>query len=95
MFEYICGNWHDIFSAIGLLLTLLGAALTAWPMRISKEDAGNLATAVWPYETPLENAKLPLAVSLLKNSRGAMKGLLLIAAGSFIQLIPIAARLLV
>lgn len=93
LLQYIQENWQDILSGTGLFLTLIGAAMTALPMRVTPKDAGELAVPRWGHEDPLENAKLPLAVSLLKNSKGATRGLWLIAIGSFFQLVPILTKL--
>ena len=94
MIEYLTENWRDVVSLLGLGLTLLGAVFTALPMWISPEEAGKIAVPRSAHSDPARWREAPAAVSLLRNSRGAVRGLCFIAVGSFLQAVPLALKLI-
>lgn len=89
MCAYVINQWRDLLSLIGLLLVFAGALATALPMRVSSSEAGKLAVARIAPSSESEWARMPAAVALLKNSKGAMHGLWLIALGSALQAVPL------
>jgi hypothetical protein len=65
---------------IGLLLTAIGAAITANAVIISDQQADNIAATKFDLNTALK-------ASLLEQSRSARRGLWIIFAGTALQLV--------
>ena len=86
---YLASHWSDLASLIGLGFIFTGALMTAWPMRLTPKEAGQLAVSRWASDNEDEWANMPAAVALLRNSKGAMRGLFLIALGSLLQAVPL------
>lgn len=84
----------DILTAIGLLFTLVGAFVAARAVILRREDAVAIGVSRTAYETDEENLQLPAVQNLLKSSRRAMVGLMLVVLGTALQLVPIACRLI-
>ena len=93
MQQYIEANWQDLLTASGLTLTFAGAALTVKPMFVSKNQAAEQSYARFGSSNILRQATSPLAIILLRGAKQGRWGLSLIALGSFVQIIPILARL--
>lgn len=93
MTAFLARHWGDLSSLVGLGFIFTGALMTAWPMRVTPEEAGRVAVARIASDNEGEWAKMPAAVALLRNSRGAMRGLFLIALGSLLQAVPLIAGL--
>ncbi|MBW6416735.1 hypothetical protein [Celeribacter sp. PS-C1] len=79
----------EFFSAVGLLLTALGAYVTARGVMLTGNRAGEIAVSRIAGARKETYEELPLAQALLNASRLARKGLLLIVAGSFLQMVPV------
>ena len=84
----------DILTGLGLALTLAGAWITARAVILREDDAINIGLARFSGETREENLRLPMVQNLLASSRGARRGLLFIAGGTALQLVPIIVRLI-
>jgi hypothetical protein len=81
------GSWEmarmptsEIITLGGLLMTMLGAGVAASGVIMSKETATDLSRTRWD-----ENASLKAA--LLKQSRTAAAGLVLLASGTGLQMV--------
>ena len=83
----------DIVSAVGLLLTMLGAGVTCLGVYVSAKTAGEIAVQGWVDENPETWKELPLAKTLRKSSFYAIGGLGIIFLGTVFQLVPVALRL--
>ncbi|MDZ4391987.1 hypothetical protein [Cypionkella sp.] len=83
----------DIFTFFGLLLTLIGALITARAVILKEDDAIDIGLSRFSSENRDENLSLPMVQNLLASSRGARRGLIVIMIGTALQLIPIAFRL--
>jgi hypothetical protein len=66
----------------GLALTLVGAGVAAYGVILSEHDARALASMKWDFNQELYE-------SLLFQSRCAMWGLIVVALGTFMQIIGI------
>lgn len=82
----------DILTGLGLTITLAGAWITAHAVILKQADAIHIGLSRIVGETEEENLKLPMVQNLLASSRGARHGLLLIAGGTALQIVPIAFR---
>ena len=69
-----------IASAAGLGLTAIGAAIAARAVIISDDQATELSKTMW-------DANVKLKANLIRQSRGAMRGLWLVVAGTLLQLL--------
>lgn len=83
----------DLFSLCGLVLTLIGAGIADNAVILREDDAIAVGVSRWSGETREENLALPMVQNLLKASRSAMWGLILVAAGTSLQIVPIVLRL--
>lgn len=83
----------DLFSLCGLVLTLIGAGIAANAVILREDDAIAVGVCRWSGETREEDLALPMVQNLLKASRSAMWGLILVAAGTSLQIVPIVLRL--
>ncbi|WP_415234088.1 hypothetical protein [Pseudorhodobacter sp.] len=83
----------DILTGLGLAITLAGAWITARAVILKKADAISIGLPPWAGETDEENLQLPMVQNLLASSRGARRGLLFIAGGTALQIVPIGIRL--
>lgn len=83
----------DILAGIGLAFTLAGAWITARAVILKEADAIHIGVPRWAGKTDEENLQLPMVQNLLASSRGARRGLLFIAFGTALQIVPIAVRL--
>ncbi|WP_415184386.1 hypothetical protein [Phaeovulum sp.] len=84
----------DILTGLGLVITLGGAWITARAVILKEADAINVGISRWADEEEEKNVELPMVQNLLASSRGARRGLLLIAGGTALQIVPIAFRLI-
>jgi hypothetical protein len=84
----------DILTGLGLVITLAGAWITARAVILKEADAIHIGLPRWAGETDEENLQMPMVQNLLASSRGARRGLLLIAGGTALQIVPIAFRLI-
>lgn len=84
----------DALTGGGLTLTLVGAWITAHAVILRDEDAVKIGVARWSSGDTEKDLKLPMVQNLLKSSRGARRGLLMIVAGTSGQLLPIVCRLI-
>ncbi|MDP1669898.1 hypothetical protein [Phaeovulum sp.] len=82
----------EILTGLGLAITLAGAWITARAVILKEDDAINIGVSRIVSENDEENLQLPMVQNLLASSRGARRGLLLIAGGTALQLVPIAVR---
>lgn len=83
----------DILAGLGLTLTLLGAWITGKSVILKEDDAIKVGLTRFVSDKREENLKLPMVQNLLASSKGARRGLLIIAWGTALQLVPIAFRL--
>ncbi len=83
----------DIFTGLGLTMTLAGAWITARAVILKQADAIHIGVPRWAGDTDEENLQMPMVKNLLASSRGARRGLLFIAGGTALQLVPIIVRL--
>lgn len=83
----------DVLTGLGLAFTLAGAWITARAVILKEDDAIDIGLARFSGETREENLRLPMVQNLLASSRGARRGLLFIAFGTALQIVPIAVRL--
>jgi len=83
----------DILTGLGLAITLVGAWITARAVILKKAEAIHIGVPRWTGETDEENLQMPMVQNLLASSRGARRGLLFIAGGTALQIVPIAVRL--
>jgi len=88
-------NGGQFIGGIGLALTLVGAVVTARSVRIDKLTSGKLAAARWSSADDNDNADLPLAISLRRQSEQASRGLYFVAAGTVLQISALAQSLFV
>jgi hypothetical protein len=84
----------DILTGVGLAITLGGAWVTARAVILKEDDAINVGLARFSGKDREQNLKLPMVQNLLASSRGARRGLLFIAGGTALQIVPIAVRLI-
>lgn len=87
------GVTSDILTGLGLALTVAGAWITARAVILKEDDAIKIGLSRFAGKDREENLRLPMVQNLLASSRGARRGLLLIAGGTALQLIPIVVRL--
>lgn len=85
--------WFDALTLTGLILTVTGAGVAARAVLLRKEDAVAIGLARFAGETFEENLKLPAVQNLLRSSRHAMWGFILVAMGTALQAAPIVLRL--
>jgi hypothetical protein len=85
--------FSDVLTAIGLFLTLFGAAIAARAVILSKGSAVKIGAGALAGNTDEENLPLPMVQNLLKTSQHAKIGLLLIAGGTLLQLLPVLSRI--
>ncbi|MDO9640266.1 MAG: hypothetical protein Q7J44_17140 [Pseudotabrizicola sp.] len=83
----------DILTGLGLTITLIGAWITARAVILKDADAVHIGVSRLAGETDEENLQMPMVQNLLASSRGARRGLLFIAGGTALQIVPIAVRL--
>jgi hypothetical protein len=76
-----------------LAITLIGAWITARAVILKEPDAIKIGLPRWAAETDEETLQMPMVQNLLASSRGARRGLLFIAGGTALQIVPIAVRL--
>jgi len=86
--------WSDVLTGAGLLITLIGAGWAAKSVMLHEDDAIRIGLPRYPSELREENLQMPHVQSLLQASKGARAGLLTVAIGTFLQLLPIGYRLL-
>jgi hypothetical protein len=85
----------DIVVGIGLLLTFIGAAITAKAVILTEDDAIRIGVSRFAGETREQNLALPTVQNLLASSRAARTGLLTIVVGTGLQLAPIIGKFLI
>jgi hypothetical protein len=83
----------DILTGLGLAITLAGAWITARAVILKEADAIKIGIPRWVGETDEEHLQMPMVQNLLASSRGARRGLLFIAGGTALQIVPIVVRL--
>lgn len=93
MVDLASAVFADTFSAVGLVLTGIGAAVAAGSVILRKEDAIAIGVPRFAANRPEENLKMPMVQNLLSASSGARRGLWLIVAGTAFQLAPVGLRL--
>ena len=83
----------DFFALGGLMLTLVGAGVTAKAVILREDDAIKIGLSRMGGANREENLRLPMVQNLLWSSRAAMCGLIMVAVGTALQSVPIVARL--
>lgn len=83
----------DILTGLGLALTLVGAWITARAVILKDDDAIEIGTTRAMANNRADRIHNPMVQNLLASSRGARRGLLFIAGGTALQIVPIAVRL--
>lgn len=83
----------DVLTGIGLVVTLIGAGITGRAVILKQADAIHIGIPRLAGDTDEENLKMPMVQNLLASSRGARRGLLFIAGGTALQIVPVAVRL--
>ena len=71
----------------GLVLTLIGAAFGAHGTYLSRHDAIEVGVTRFAGQTEAQNLQLPAVRNLLRQSRFAQWGFILIAIGTGLQLV--------
>lgn len=84
----------DVFALCGLLMTLIGAAVTARAVILREDDAIAVGITRIASSNREENLRLPMVQNLLWSSRAAMWGLIIVVLGTALQALPIIARLI-
>tara|TARA_A100000171_G_C2012173_1_gene86915 strand:+ start:208 stop:483 length:276 start_codon:yes stop_codon:yes gene_type:complete len=84
----------DSITALGLVLTALGAFIAAKAVIIDVQEAIYIGTPRFADEDEARNESLPAVQNLLAASKGARRGLLFVGAGTGLQLIPVVYRLI-
>jgi hypothetical protein len=85
--------WASLFNVAGLVLTLLGAAVAAKGVLLSKDDAiskaGQIGASYYGMTVPTREQYLqqPAVKNLIAQSRWASRGLVLVVVGTFLQII--------
>lgn len=85
---------HDLFALAGLLITLVGAGVTARAVILWEGDALAIGLPRFASEDREENLEMPMVRNLLWSSRAAKWGLTMVAMGTFLQVLPIVLRLI-
>lgn len=89
------GNFYsDLFTLAGLSVTLIGAGVTAKAVILKDDDAIETGMPRWAGEGKEEHMKLPMVQNLLRASRAAKWGLSMVAAGTFLQAVPVFIRVI-
>lgn len=83
----------DIFTLCGLLVSLIGAGVTANAVILQQDDAIEIGLSRLGGSAREENLRLPMVRNLLWSSRAAMWGLTMVAGGIALQSVPIIERL--
>jgi hypothetical protein len=84
-------SWSYLFVVTGLCLTLIGAAVTASAVILSEDEAIEIGVSRFNGDNREQDLRLPAVQGLMKQSKDAKWGLLLIVAGTFVQLLGVAA----
>jgi len=84
--ETILTVGSDVLLAFGLLLTVVGAGITASAVVLNEDDAIGIGVSRFASANREENLKLPAVQNLLRASRAAKRGLWTIAWGTGFQL---------
>lgn len=79
--------WSDFFAVFGLALTAIGAGLTARSVILTEAEAATIGVSRYAPETHEQALQLPHVQSLLKSSRGAKRGLVIISVGTVLQIV--------
>jgi hypothetical protein len=80
MIGFLCRYLDSVLLILGLVVSLVGAAWAAWAVVIDESTADKLSATMWGQNPELKK-------SLLKQSRAARNGLVLVAIGSIIQIV--------
>ena len=72
---------------IGLIISFIGAIYLSLGLFVSKKKALELSVSRWSGDTDEENLKLPQVQNILKQSRNAQIGIVLITVGFFFQIL--------
>jgi hypothetical protein len=83
----------NILTGFGLAITLGGAWITTRAVILKEADAIKVGTTRIMSDNLFERRSNPMVQNLLASSRGARRGLLFIAGGTALQIVPIAVRL--
>jgi hypothetical protein len=83
----------DILTGLGLAITLVGAWITARAVILKDDDAIDIGTTRVMANNRADRIHNPMVQNLLASSRGARRGLLFIAGGTALQIVPIVFRL--
>lgn len=84
--------WDTLVAAIGLGITIVGAAWTARSVILRPEDAVRIGVPVWAG-TEEENLRSPMVQNLLAASDGAIVGLICLIGGAALQVAPMLMKL--
>lgn len=95
MGSWIAGHWSQVFTLIGMALTIFGAIRAAIILSQTPQEAGERAVARFAPNDPNDWAHLPAAKRTLSESAAALDGMGLIAVGTVIQSIPVIISLFV
>lgn len=85
---------QDLFSLAGLLVTLIGAGVTARAVILREDDALAIGLPRYASQDRAENLKMPMVRNLLWSSRAAKWGLIMVGVGTSLQALPIFVRLI-
>jgi hypothetical protein len=77
----------DLLLVVGLALTGVGAWIASKSVILSEDDALKIGLPRYASQDRLENLNMPHVQNLLSGSRSARTGLLLIVAGTALQVI--------
>lgn len=83
----------DILTGLGLAITFVGAWITARAVILKDDDAIDIGTTRVMANNRADRIHNPMVQNLLASSRGARRGLLFIAGGTALQIVPIVFRL--
>ena len=77
----------NLFIIIGLCLDFIGASILASTLFVSKKKALVLGQSYWSGNTDEENLTLPPVQAILKDSKIAIWGVIILAIGFLAQII--------
>ncbi|MBB3986204.1 hypothetical protein GGQ68_002542 [Sagittula marina] len=82
----------DLITLAGLLLTLVGAGVTAKAVILREDDAIKIGLSRYSGGTKEGNLKLPMVQNLLWSSKAAKWGLVTVGVGTLLQAVPVLFR---
>jgi len=92
--EWLAVHWSQIFTLVGMALTIWGAWRAAIILSKTPSQAGEQVIARIAPDDPKDWGELPAARGMLSEASAALDGMALIAVGTAVQAIPVIISLL-